>query len=73
MIEAKFFELFRILHSVGKQAYKLEFLKRWRIYDIFYMSLLEQNTTKKRLVDKKILQIDFDIGNDNRKYKIEVI
>ena len=27
-LEAKFFELFWVLHPVGKQAYKLEFLKK---------------------------------------------
>ena len=40
-LEAKFFGPFRVLHPVGKQAYKLELPKKWRIYDVFYMSLLE--------------------------------
>ncbi len=40
-LEAKFFGLFRVLHPVGKQAYKLELPKKWRIYDIFHVSLLE--------------------------------
>ncbi len=40
-LEVKFFESFRVLYPVGKQAYKLELLKKWRIYDIFYVLLLE--------------------------------
>ena len=39
--EAKFFGLFRVLRPVEKQAYKLEFFRKWKIYDVFYMSLLE--------------------------------
>ena len=40
-LKAKFFRPFRILHPVGKQAYKLELPRTWKIYDIFYKSLLE--------------------------------
>ena len=40
-LEAKFFGLFRVLHPVGKQAYKLELPKKCKIYDIFHMSLLK--------------------------------
>ena len=40
-LEAKFFGPFRVLHPVGKQAYKLELPKRWRIHDVFHMSLQE--------------------------------
>ena len=40
-LEAKFFGLFRVLHPLGSQAYKLELLKQWKIHDIFYLSLLE--------------------------------
>ena len=38
-LEAKFFGSFRVLHPVGKQAYKLELPKKWRIYDVFYVSM----------------------------------
>ena len=38
------------------------------------MSLLEQDTTKKGRVDKKVRQIEFDAGNnDSRDYKVETI
>ena len=40
-LEGKFFGPFRVLQSVGKQAYKLELSKKWRIHDIFHVSLLE--------------------------------
>ena len=40
-LEVKFFELFQVLYLVGKQVYKLELAKNWRIYDVFHMSLLE--------------------------------
>ena len=36
-----------MLYPVGKQAYKFELHKKWRIHNIFYVLLLEQDTTKK--------------------------
>ncbi len=36
-LEAKFFVPFGVLYPVGKQAYKLELLKRWRIYNVFHV------------------------------------
>ena len=52
-LEAKFFGPFRVLHPVGSQAYKLELPKRWRIYAVFHVSLLEQDITRKGRVDEK--------------------
>ena len=72
-LEAKFFEPFRFLHLVGKQAYKLELLKKWRIHNIFHVSLLEQNITRKEWVDKMVRQMEFDAGNRNEKYEVEAI
>ena len=73
-LEAKFFKLFRVLHPVGKQAYKLELPKKWRIHDLFYMSLLEQDTTRKRQVDEEIRQIEFEASNNNSgEFKVEAI
>ena len=51
--EFKFFRPFWVLHPVEKQAYKLELPKRWRIYNVFHMSLLEQDTTRKIWLDEK--------------------
>ena len=40
-LEFQFFGPFRVLHPIEKQAYKLELPKRWRIHDVFHVSLLE--------------------------------
>ena len=72
-LKAKFFEPFRVLHSVRKQAYKLELFRKWKIYDVFYVSPLEQNTTRRGQVEKKIRQIEFDIGNNSGEYEVEAI
>lgn len=59
-----------MLHSVGKQAYKLKLSTRWRIYNVFYVSLLEKDTTKKGRISKFLLVLEFKVGN-NKKYEIE--
>ena len=53
-LDAKFFRPFRVLHPVGKQVYKLEFLKWWRMHNVFHVSLLDQNTTRKERVDERV-------------------
>ena len=45
--EAKFFKPFKVLYPIGKQAYKLELPKKWRIHDVFHVLLLEQEITRK--------------------------
>ena len=40
-LEVKFFGPFQLLHPVGKIVYKLELPKKWKIHDIFHVSLLE--------------------------------
>ena len=69
-LEAKFFRLFRVLHLLSKQAYKLELLKKQRLHNIFHVSLLEKDITRKKRV-KKVWELD--ASNDSKKYKIEVI
>ena len=71
-MEAKFFGLFRILHLVGKQAYKLKLPKKWKIYDIFHVSLLEQDTTKEKRVHKENAE-ELDAGDDSGEYEVETI
>ena len=61
-----------MLHPVGKQAYKLEFPKKWRIYDVFHVSLLEQNSTKKGRVNNTQLDFEFE-GGDNKEYEVNGI
>ena len=70
-LEAKFFGPFRVLHPVGKQAYKLELPKKWRIHDVFHVSLLEQYTTRKGRVDETT-QLEFEAGDDE-EYELEGI
>ena len=53
-LEAKFFGPFRVLHLVEKQAYKIELSKKWKIHNVFHVSLLKQDTTRKGRVDKTI-------------------
>ena len=71
-LEAKFFGPFRVLHPVGKQAYKLELPKKWRIHDVFHVSLLEQDTTKKGRVNDMQLDFEFEAGND-KEYEVDGI
>ena len=56
---------------MGKQVYKLELPKNWRIYDVFYVSLLEEDTTRKGWIDKTT-QLEFEAGN-NKEYEMEEI
>ena len=69
-LEAKFLGLFQVLYLVGKQAYKLELPKKWRIHNVIYVLLLEQNTMKKGWVND--MQLEFEAGND-KEYKVDGI
>ena len=69
-LKAKFFRPFQVLHLVGKHAYKLELPKKWRIHDVFHMSLLEHDSTRKERVEK---EPELDAGNDSEEYKVEAI
>ncbi len=40
-LEKKFFGPFQVLHTVKKQAYKLELPHKWKIHNVFHVSLLE--------------------------------
>ena len=71
--EAKFFGTFRILHPVGKQAYTLELPKKWRIHNVFHISLLEQDTIRKVRVDDENNVAELDAGNKSGEYKVEAI
>ena len=71
-LESKFFGPFRVLYPVGNQAYKLKLPKKWRIYDVFHVSLLEQDTTRKGRVEDNVTQLEFKAG-DNTEYKVEAI
>ncbi len=51
-LKAKFFSLFWVFHLIGNQVYKLKLPKSWRIYNIFYVSVLEHDTTRKGRIDE---------------------
>ena len=40
-LKAEFLNLFQVLHKADKQVYKLQLPKKRRIYNIFYVLLLE--------------------------------
>ena len=69
-LKAKFFRPFQVLYPVEKQAYKLKLPKRWRIYNVFHVLLLEQETTKKEWVDKRVAELE---TGKSKKYKVEAI
>ena len=71
-LKAKFFRPFQVLHPVGKQAYKLELPKRWRMHNVFQVSLLEQDTTRKKRVDKRVKKLELKASN-SEEYKVETI
>ena len=56
---------------MGKQAYKLKLPKKWRIHDVFHVSLLEQNTTRKGRLDKNMTE--FEASSDEEEYEVERI
>ena len=73
-LEAKFFRPLWVLNPIGKQAYKLELFRKWRIYDVFHVLLLEQDITRKGRVEKEVKRMEFDAGdNISREYEVEAI
>ena len=42
------------------------------MYDVFHMSLLEQDITKKERVNKQVTELELEAGN-SKEYKIEAI
>ena len=72
-MKAKFFEFFQVLHTVKRQAYRFKLQKKFRIPDVFYMSLLKWNSTRKGQVDMNdAIKLDA-ANNKSGKYKVEVI
>ena len=69
-LKAKFLGPFQVLHLVGKQTYKLELPKKWRIYNVFHVSLLKQDTTKKGRINDIQLDFEFEASND-KEYKVD--
>ena len=72
-LETKFFGPFQVLYLIKNHVYKLKLQKKWRIYDVFYVSLLEYDTIKKGQIDETTTQLKFETGNNGKKYKVEAI
>ncbi len=74
--ESKFFRLFWVLHAVKKQVYKLELSTKWKIYDVFHVSLLEQDIMRKKRLDNTLPELEknleFEAGG-NKEYKVKAI
>ena len=60
-----------MLYLVEKQTYKFELLKKWKIHNVFHVSLPEEDTTKKEQVDENVTE--FETGSNDKKYKMERI
>ena len=71
--ETKFFEYFQVLHPIKNQDYKLELLKKEKIYDVFLMSLLEYDIIRKKRVDKTTIQLKFEAGDNGKEYEVKEI
>ena len=61
-----------MLYPVDKQVYKLTLLKKWKIHEIFHVSLLKQDTIKKGQVNDTQLNFEFE-ADDNKEYKVDGI
>ncbi len=76
-LENKFFEPFQVFYVIEKQSYKLELSTKWKLYDVFHVSLLEQDTIRKRYVNEKTLlksekKFEFEARN-NKEYEVKAI
>lgn len=70
-VKVQVFQVFQSGIVYREANYKFELLRKWKIYDVFHILLLEQDIIKKKLADKK-LEIELKVGN-NIEYKVEVI
>ena len=61
-----------MLHLVGKQNSKLKLPKKWRVHNVFHVSLLELINTRKGQVSKKLPKSDANDEN-SKEYKVEAI
>ena len=62
-----------MFYLIDKQAYKLKLTKKLKIHNVFYVSLLEQDTIKKGQIDKNdIMKLNTN-DNEGGKYKVEAI
>ncbi len=75
-LKNKFFRSCQVLYTIRKQVYQLELPTKQKIYNIFHVSLLEQNITRKRLVDNTLLELEKDLkfeAGGNKEYEVKAI
>ena len=71
--EHKYLGPFKVVETVGKQEYKFKLPAKWRIYPVFYVSLLKKNVIKKEALVQKIAdQLEFKEG-EHPEHKIDSI
>lgn len=63
--------MFQILHLLGKQFYKFKLLKKQKIFNVFYVSLLKQNIIINQQLDKNNIKVN--VGKKNKEYKFKTI
>ena len=74
----KHFEFFRVLEIIKDQVYRLKLFKRWRIHDVFHVSLLKKSKFKKKknTIELTYQSKDIKIEKDEiieKLYEIETI
>lgn len=59
--------------SSKNQVYQLKLLKKCKINNIFQLSMLEYDITKKKRAKETIIQLKFELDNNDKRYKIKRI
>ncbi len=62
-LEFKNFGPFLITDVVGLQSYRLQLPERWRIHNVFHVSLLEKDSSKKGEISPRLEDMEFDEGD----------
>lgn len=61
----------QVFYSIDKQDNKIKLFKKWKIYNIFLVLLLDQDIISKKWIDKYTTRLN--ASNNNKKYKINAI
>lgn len=69
-LKAKIVSLFQVLHTIKTRAYKLKLPKKCKIHNVFYISLLEQDTIRKEQIIEKVAELD---ASNSEEYEVEAI
>jgi hypothetical protein len=66
-LDAKFLVPFKVLDKINSLTFKVKLPKRYKIYNVFYSSLLKLCNTPK----SKIRRFEPDLNNSDEFYKLE--